>query len=292
MEVSVIAIGDELLIGQVVDTNSGVISREITPDGWTVRSTRAVGDNAEDIKRAITQAFEQTDVVLTTGGIGPTKDDITKQTLCDYFGGELVYDTAVEKNVLEVVAKRGLKINPLTAAQAYVPSSCSVIQNRVGTAPIMWFEKEGKVLVSMPGVPFEMKEMFTTEVFPRLKQRFQSDIAVEHRTFIVINYSESVLAGKLEKFENDLPGNIHLAYLPQPGIIRLRLTGTDTDKARLSDTLDSLSAQLDDIGAYPLHGRKLYGRKHRPLHYARSRLFRLFQRLCRHLCQRDKIGNP
>ena len=247
MEVSVIAIGDELLIGQVVDTNSGVISREITPDGWTVRNTRAVGDNAEDIKRAITQAFEQTDVVLTTGGIGPTKDDITKQTLCDYFGGELVYDTAVEKNVLEVVAKRGLKINPLTAAQAYVPSSCSVIQNRVGTAPIMWFEKEGKVLVSMPGVPFEMKEMFATEVFPRLKQRFQSDIAVEHRTFIVINYSESVLAGKLEKFENDLPGNIHLAYLPQPGIIRLRLTGTDTSKARLSDTLDSLSAQLDDI---------------------------------------------
>lgn len=172
MQVSIIAIGDELLIGQVVDTNSGMISREINPDGWSVRSVRVVADDADDIKRAIKQAFDETDVVLTTGGLGPTKDDITKPTLCELFGGELVYDKAVEANVLEVVRKRGLKINPLTAAQAYVPSSCRVIQNRVGTAPLMWFEKDGKVLVSMPGVPFETQEMFCTEVFPMLKHRF------------------------------------------------------------------------------------------------------------------------
>lgn len=172
MQVSIIAIGDELLIGQVVDTNSGMISREINPDGWSVRSVRVVADDADEIKRAIKQAFDETDVVLTTGGLGPTKDDITKPTLCELFGGELVYDKAVEANVLEVVRKRGLKINPLTAAQAYVPSSCRVIQNRVGTAPLMWFEKDGKVLVSMPGVPFETQEMFCTEVFPMLKHRF------------------------------------------------------------------------------------------------------------------------
>ena len=138
MQVSIIAIGDELLIGQVVDTNSGMISREINPDGWSVRSVRVVADDADEIKRAIKQAFDETDVVLTTGGLGPTKDDITKPTLCELFGGELVYDKAVEANVLEVVRKRGLKINSLTAAQAYVPSSCRVIQNRVGTAPLMW----------------------------------------------------------------------------------------------------------------------------------------------------------
>lgn len=160
MQVSIIAIGDELLIGQVVDTNSGMISREINPDGWSVRSVRVVADDADEIKRAIKQAFDETDVVLTTGGLGPTKDDITKPTLCELFGGELVYDKAVEANVLEVVRKRGLKINPLTAAQAYVPSSCRVIQNRVGTAPLMWFEKDGKVLVSMPECRLRPKRCF------------------------------------------------------------------------------------------------------------------------------------
>ena len=186
MEVSIIAIGDELLIGQVVDTNSGWIAQEITPYGWRVKSVRVVADNANEIKKAVSDAFNETNIVLTTGGRGPTKDDITKQTLCDFFGGELIYDKEVEKNVLEVVEKRSLKINPLTAAQAYVPSSCKVIQNKVGTAPIMWFEKDGKVLVSMPGVPFEMQEMMHTEVFPQLKKRFQKDETVELKTFIVI----------------------------------------------------------------------------------------------------------
>lgn len=247
MQVSIIAIGDELLIGQVVDTNSGMISREINPDGWSVRSVRVVADDAEEIKRAIKQAFDETDVVLTTGGLGPTKDDITKPTLCELFGGELVYDKKVEANVLEVVRKRGLKINPLTAAQAYVPSSCRVIQNRVGTAPLMWFEKDGKVLVSMPGVPFETQEMFCTEVFPMLKHRFPRKDALQHRTFIVIGYSESVLAGVLDDYEKAMPSNVHLAYLPKPGLIRLRLTGTDTDASRLEAVMAEQSDKLASI---------------------------------------------
>lgn len=247
MQVSIIAIGDELLIGQVIDTNSGMLSKIMNPDGWSVRSVRVVADNADEIKRAITAAFQETDVILTTGGLGPTKDDITKPTLCELFGGELIYDKAVEANVLEVVRKRGLKINPLTAAQANVPSSCTVIQNRVGTAPLMWFEKDGKVLVSMPGVPFETQEMFTTEVFPRLKKRFPRKDSLQHRTFIVIGYSESVLAGMLDEFEQQLPTNLHLAYLPKPGIIRLRLTGTNHDANELTTSMQEQSDKLSAI---------------------------------------------
>lgn len=247
MEISIIAIGDELLIGQVVDTNSGMIAREINPDGWTVRSVRVVADDSAKIKAAIIEALAETDVVLTTGGLGPTKDDITKQTLLELFGGEMIYDKSVEQNVLEVVAKRGLKINPLTAAQANVPSSCRVIQNRVGTAPLMWFEKDGKILVAMPGVPFETEEMFRAEVFPMLKRRFAAEGSVQHRTFIVIGYSESLLAEKLDGFERALPSNVHLAYLPKPGIVRLRLSGADADGERLGAILREQGDKLAGI---------------------------------------------
>lgn len=247
MKVSIITIGDELLIGQVVDTNSGTIAREINPDGWAIESIRVVADAADQIEHAVRQALSETDIVLTTGGLGPTKDDITKETLRKIFGGEMILNKAVEKNVLEVMRKRGLQINALTAAQAYVPSSCKVIQNRVGTAPLMWFEKDGKVLVSMPGVPFEMEEMFHTDIFPMLKQRFPETESICHRTFVVAGYSESKLATILEKFELEMPGNIHLAYLPKPGVIRLRLTGHDIDSNRLSATMDALSDKLDSI---------------------------------------------
>lgn len=247
MKVSIIAIGDELLIGQVVDTNSGTIAREINPDGWAIESIRVVADAADQIEHAVRQALSETDIVLTTGGLGPTKDDITKETLRKIFGGEMILNKAVEKNVLEVMRKRGLQINALTAAQAYVPSSCKVIQNRVGTAPLMWFEKDGKVLVSMPGVPFEMEEMFHTDIFPMLKQRFPETESICHRTFVVAGYSESKLATILEKFEQEMPGNIHLAYLPKPGVVRLRLTGHDIDSSRLSAAMDALSDELNFI---------------------------------------------
>ncbi|MGN0212146.1 MAG: CinA family nicotinamide mononucleotide deamidase-related protein [Muribaculaceae bacterium] len=247
MDVSIIVIGDELLIGQVTDTNSGWIARHLNPLGWNVRSVKVIGDDGNEILNAIDEAFAQTDIVLTTGGLGPTKDDITKPTLCRYFGGELVYDKEVERNVLEVLAKRHLRVNELTAMQAMVPSTCRVIQNKVGTAPIMWFEKDGKVLVSMPGVPFEMEQMMEREVIPQLLRRFVVDEHIAHRTFVVIDYMESNLAMRLEDFENRLPDYIHLAYLPKMGVIRLRLSGCSRNAALLDADMERLSGELHAI---------------------------------------------
>ena len=247
MDVSVIAIGDELLIGQVVDTNSGWIARHLNPLGWNVKSVKVIGDDSNEIFKAIDEAFAQTDIVLTTGGLGPTKDDITKPTLCRYFGGELVYDKEVERNVLEVLNKRHLKINELTATQAMVPSTCRVIQNEVGTAPIMWFEKSGKVLVAMPGVPFETEQMMERKVIPQLLKRFVPDEHIEHRTFVVIDYMESKLAMTLADFENELPEYIHLAYLPKMGVIRLRLSGRLRDGEALKADMARLSMRLHNI---------------------------------------------
>lgn len=247
MDVSVIVIGDELLIGQVIDTNSGWIARHLNLLGWNVRTVRVIGDSSDKILNAVNDAFNETDIVLTTGGLGPTKDDITKMTLCQYFGGEMVLDKEVLKNVEDVIKKRHLSMNPLNEAQAIVPTSCRVIQNQVGTAPIMWFEKDGKVLVSMPGVPFEMETMMEREVIPQLLKRFCVDSYIEHRTFIVVGYAESALAIKLEQFENELPSYIHLAYLPVPGIVRLRLTGESKNKEAITQDMKTLSDKLHNI---------------------------------------------
>lgn len=233
MKVSIIVIGDELLIGQVTDTNSGWIARYITPSGWEVNDVQVIGDGAADIRRAIDRAMALSDVVITTGGLGPTKDDITKQVMCDYFGGEMIHDESVTENINAIFARRGIAMNPLTAAQAMVPSSCRVLQNRVGTAPIMWFEKNGKVLVAMPGVPFETETMMAEAVFPALLDRFPSDVHIAHRTLMVTDYTESALAMKIACWEDALPHYLHLAYLPKPGLIRLRLDGHHHDAALL-----------------------------------------------------------
>lgn len=198
MKVTIIAIGDELLLGQVVDTNSGAIARMIDPAGWSVERVNVIHDDAEAITAAVDEAMATTDVVLTTGGLGPTKDDITKLTLCKYFGGEMRFDPSVLENIREVFDKRGLRLNALTEAQAMVPTSCRVIQNRVGTAPIMWFERDGKVLVSMPGVPFETLQMFEAEVFPQLLKKYSSDVAIAHRCVIVEGLTESKVAMTLD----------------------------------------------------------------------------------------------
>lgn len=247
MDISIIAIGDELLIGQVTDTNSGWIARHLSPLGWSVRSVRTVHDSQDAILDAINEAFAQTDIVITTGGLGPTKDDITKPTLCKYFGGQLVHDPEVEQNLLDVLRRRHRDINTYTAAQAMVPSSCRVIQNRVGTAPIMWFEKNGKVLVALPGVPFEMEHMMESEVIPQLLAHFAPNDCIIHRTFVVVDYMESLLAMKLDEFERSMPSNIHLAYLPKMGVIRLRLSGSSTDSSRLQSDIDMLSNDLHKI---------------------------------------------
>ena len=245
MKTAIITIGDELLIGQVVDTNSGSIARMIDPAGWSIEWVKVIHDDADAIMQAVDEAFAVADVVLTTGGLGPTKDDITKLTLCKYFGGELRHNPDVLENIKEIFQRRGIQLNALTEAQALVPTSCRVIQNRVGTAPIMWFERnDGKVLVSMPGVPFETLQMFQAEVFPQLLKKFHSNEHIAHRCIIVEGLTESKVAMQLDEWEDALPDFIHLAYLPKPGIIRLRLDGHHPDNNLLQSTLDKLHAQL------------------------------------------------
>ncbi|HJE39049.1 MAG: damage-inducible protein CinA [Candidatus Amulumruptor caecigallinarius] len=238
MKYSIIAIGDELLLGQVTDTNSGSIARMLDPYGWKLDNVQVVADSADAIRQAIDRAFAATDVVLTTGGLGPTKDDITKGVLTAYFGGELREDAAVLDNVISVMTRNGRELNALTRAQAMVPTSCDVIQNEVGTAPIMWFEHDGKVLVSMPGVPHETLTMMQRKVMPRLLSRFPSDVALDHRVALVADLSESRVAMVLAEWEEALPQHLHIAYLPKARLIRLRLDGKAADAAALSADLD------------------------------------------------------
>jgi nicotinamide-nucleotide amidase len=221
MKVALITIGDEILIGQIVDTNSAWMAHKLTVSGFEVEEKISIGDDALQIKNTIEDAFKRVDVILTTGGLGPTKDDITKKTLCDYFGTELVFSNDVLENIKNVVSN-WTKINELTRNQAYVPKDCTVIQNKVGTAPVTWFERDGKVLVSMPGVPLEMQWVMETEILPRLQQHYKQE-AYLFKVFIVSGYTESALAIHLADFENNLPDNFGLAYLPSPGIMKLRL---------------------------------------------------------------------
>lgn len=247
MKLSIVIIGDEILLGQVTDTNSGAVARTFRRMGWQVASIETVGDNGLQISAAVERGLEQSDLVITTGGLGPTKDDITKQVLMSIFGGELRRAAEVTANIERVFALRGIAMNVLTADQALVPTSCRVIQNRYGTAPIMWFERAGKVLVSMPGVPFETEGMLP-EVSAAVAARFTPDMFFRHHTLLVSGLSESKLAQQLSAYEASLPPTLHLAYLPQPGLIRLRLDGASADEAALEATfaaaLESLRAEV------------------------------------------------
>lgn len=244
MRASIIIIGDEILLGQVVDTNSSEIARSLTREGWSIVLTLVVGDNAEDIRRAVVQAMEVSDLVITTGGLGPTKDDITKTVLMNIFGGEEVLDSEVLDNVERVFARRGLRLNALTRRQALVPSSAEIIPNAVGTAPGMLFRHRGKVLISMPGVPFEAVDMLHKGVMPRIRELFMPDIETRHHTLIASGITESDLAEKLASWEEALPPFIHLAYLPSPGFIKLRLDGIHCMKAKLDADFDAALARL------------------------------------------------
>lgn len=255
---SIVAIGDELLVGQVTDTNSPYIASVIDPAGWSVDSVSVVHDDAKAIRTAVERAFEASPVVITTGGLGPTKDDITKQVLMDLFGGQLVRDDSVLHAVKSIMDRRGLELNESTAAQALVPSSARVFVNEVGTAPILWFEKDGRVLVALPGVPFEMRHMFSRYVFPAIMERFGAVHALAHRTVLTTDISESALSEKLEEFEASLPAGFHLAYLPNIGYIRLRLDGRGADPETLNATADRLHDELKALcHPYMLHDEDL-----------------------------------
>ncbi|MDE6487312.1 MAG: CinA family nicotinamide mononucleotide deamidase-related protein [Muribaculaceae bacterium] len=245
MKLSIIIIGDEILIGQVTDTNSGAIARTFGPLGWDIAGVRTVPDDAAAIRHAVTAALSEAHLVVCTGGLGPTKDDITKHTLAEIFGGPMRRDPEVTANIERVFALRGLAMNELTAAQADVPASCRVIQNRFGTAPVMWFERDGRVVISMPGVPFETEGMLP-EVAACVARRFHSDTVLRHRCLMVGGISESALAGRLAPWESALPPHMHLAYLPAPGLIRLRLDGRGVD----AEVLDAeMQRQIDSAKA-------------------------------------------
>ena len=247
MNVEIIVIGDELLIGQVTDTNAGWIARELNHIGWEVTEITTVRDRSREITDALNSSFGRVDVVLMTGGLGPTKDDITKQTLCDYFGGKLVFDESVFANVEAIFRRRKLTMNDSTRNQAYVPNMCTVIQNPVGTAPVMWFERNGKVLVSMPGVPTEMKTVMKEVVISRLREYFQDHSSILHRTCLVKDFTESRLSETLSDFEAQLPACIKLAYLPTPGVIRLRLTARGDEESYLQKIIDDEFFKLRTI---------------------------------------------
>lgn len=247
MKCEIIVIGDELLIGQVVDTNSAWMATELNKQGWEVTRIATIGDGANDIEDAISSAFSRVDAVLMTGGLGPTSDDVTKPVLCRYFGGKMIFDTSVHEQNLRYFAGRGLQMNESTRRQAEVPDVCTVIPNPVGTAPIMWFERDGKVLVAMPGVPHEMRVAMENDVLHRLRLFAGEHDAILHRTFWVFRNTESGLSERLAHFEAQIPPCIKLAYLPMPGVVRLRLTARGNDEARLSEKLDEMGILLKNI---------------------------------------------
>ena len=245
MFAEIITIGDELLIGQVVDTNSAWIGRELNNVGVEVLRVTSVRDRQNEIVDALESAMKRVDLVIVTGGLGPTKDDITKKVLCDYFDTKLVFNDAVYANIKRILGNR-ISMNDLNKSQAMVPEKCTVINNRVGTAPVCWFEANNKILVSLPGVPQEMTTVMSEEILPRLKN-IASLGNIIHRTFLVKNLPESILAEKIASWEGQLPDSIKLAYLPKLGIVLLRLTARGTDENVLSDLLNEESLKLKSI---------------------------------------------
>lgn len=249
VKASIITIGDELLIGQTIDTNSAWMAQELNAIGIWVHRRVAVGDAWDDIWQALDEEGSGSDLVLITGGLGPTADDITKPLLCRYFNGSMTVDQEVLTNVKNIFQKLNRPLLERNLKQAEVPDVCRVLMNHRGTAPGMWFEKDGKPFVSMPGVPHEMKGLMKRDVLPALSERFRLPPIV-HRTLLTAGVGESFLAERIAEFENGLPENIKLAYLPNYGMVRLRLTARGNDPkttAELEAEFDMLKQQVTDV---------------------------------------------
>ncbi|MDE6206635.1 MAG: CinA family nicotinamide mononucleotide deamidase-related protein [Muribaculaceae bacterium] len=258
MKLGIVIIGDEILLGSVTDTNSGEIARAFGPLGFDVTTISTVGDKAGDIRAAVERSLDANDLTITTGGLGPTRDDITKTVLTDIFGGTLALDTDVLANVERIFAERGIRMNELTRSQAMVPTSCTVIQNRYGTAPLMCFEKTvaydepeapgaRRHLICMPGVPFETRGMLPA-VTAYVTEHLGTSDKVIHREFTVAGISESALAERLAIFEDSLPAGYKLAYLPIPGEIVLRLDSTPN--AQAAEFEEFATALTGAVGSY------------------------------------------
>lgn len=255
MKATILNIGDELLIGQVVNTNASSMSQMLIGAGIDVCGTFVIGDNASDILLYLQHCLDRSDVVLITGGLGPTKDDITKNTLCQFFGSELYENEEALANIRRIFESRGYELTPINRQQSWVPRCCTMINNILGTAPCMWFEWNHKVVVSLPGVPFEMVNLMETEVVPRLKKHFRTDQII-NKNILVQGIGESFLSDLIEQWELALPSSIRLAYLPQAGMVKLRLTarGGHDDLALLEQQIHDAVASL-----YPIAGQYIVG---------------------------------
>ena len=251
MKATIVTIGDEILIGQIVDTNSGFIAKSLDKIGVEINEMLSISDNKNHILDTFAKLQNTVDLVIITGGLGPTKDDITKKTFCDYFDDILVVDAKVEQHVIDLIERvMNRPASQINKDQALVPSKCIVLPNQVGTAPAMWMKKENTVFISLPGVPYEMKHIVEQEIIPKIVREYERPYII-HKTIITYGQGESLVAERIEEWENNLPEFIKLAYLPAPGRVRLRLSARGIDKAKLEAALDqnvsSLNAIISDI---------------------------------------------
>lgn len=252
MLAEIITIGDELLIGQVIDTNSAWMAEQLNMVGIRVHQITSISDNEVHILKTLREAAERVQLILITGGLGPTKDDITKLTLCKYFDTSMVFSEDAYKNIEKLFYHRGVAVSELNRLQAMVPSNCKVIPNPNGTAPCMWFEKDQVIYVSMPGVPFEMKAIMEEKIIPKLLKKL--DQVIIHRTILTEGIGESALASLIESWEDSLPSYLKLAYLPQPGMVRLRLTAYGNDRVELQNAINQAEKDF-----YPFAGKYVFG---------------------------------
>lgn len=259
MKAWIITIGDELLIGQTVDTNSAFIGAELSKAGFDIERKISIHDRRDDILETFRGINPDIQLVICTGGLGPTSDDITKQTLCEVFNTRLVLNREVLARVEEMMRRRGFPMNENNRLQAMVPENCRVIPNEMGTAPGMLFEKDAAMFIFMPGVPFEMKHMMTHHVIPMLKKRFNSQ-SIIHKNIMTYGVPEARLAELLSDFEAALPEDVSLAYLPSSGVIKLRLTGRGEDRGMLEKIIGEQAGKL-----YQTIPDLIYGEDEKPL---------------------------
>ena len=246
MKATIITIGDEILIGQITDTNSGFIAKALNKIGVDVHEMISISDDKTHILETFAKVQNLVDFVIITGGLGPTKDDITKITFCDYFEDKLQRNQTVENHIVELFTKMNFVVSQVNRDQALVPSKCIVLQNNFGTAPGMWMQKENTVFVSLPGVPYEMKAIVTDELIPKIVNEYKRPYIL-HKTILTYGQGESIVAERIEEWENNLPPFVKLAYLPSPGRVRLRLSARGLDEQFLQNTISELVAQLQEI---------------------------------------------
>ena len=274
MQVEIITIGDEILIGQIVDTNSAFIGQLLNLNGMSVKQITSVSDNKEHIIKALDEAKIRADVILVTGGLGPTKDDITKKTLAEYFNCKMRFDEQAYQDVVHLFSLYGKEVTPINRLQAEVPEKCEVIRNKNGTAPAMWFELDSKIIVSMPGVPYEMKTIMQEEIVPRLKSIFKLP-SIYHKTILTQGLGESFLAELISDWEDSLSSlNIKLAYLPSPGIVRLRLSTKGDNQKDLIANVESKIAELQKIIPEYIYGYEIYGEERETLEHIVGKLLK------------------